>query len=182
MKKIFACLFLVICLTACSEKQNQTNSQVEQPTEAVISFLKWYRSHFDTMINIGLVNQDLKDSTGFYSVNFTETEHYLSEIKNSGFVSDQYLNNWRNYFVQADAQFKITHQNEGPPEGFDFDLIMWSQDFDLTEIEQAKTLEELNGNHATVTVEFPYQYKLQYSLSDDHGKWLIDDIKNVSAN
>jgi hypothetical protein len=59
---------------------------------------------------------------------------------------------------------------------------MWAQDFDLSEIEKAKTLEELNGDHAMVTVEFPYQYKLQYSLSKQNDKWLIDDIKNISAN
>ena len=50
------------------------------------------------------------------------------------------------------------------------------------EIEKVKTLEALNGDNATVTVEFPYQYKLQYSLSKQNDKWLIDEIKNISAN
>lgn len=182
MKKIIISACILFSLISCSDKKEETESNVEKPTATVINFLTWYRDHMTTMINIGLVNQDMKDSTEFYSVNFQETERYLTELKNSGFISDQYLNTWRNYFKKADEQFKITHQYDGPPEGFDFDLIMWAQDFDLSEIEKAKTLEELNGDHATVTVEFPYQYKLQYSLSKQNDKWLIDDIKNISAN
>lgn len=182
MKKIITSVFLLSVLFSCTNKNKGDESSVDQPTAAVNNFLIWYRDHIDTMITIGLVNQDMKDSADFYSVNFTETERYLAELKNSGLVSDKYLNDWRNYFKKADEQFKITHQNEGPPEGFDFDLIMWSQDFDLAEIEKVKTLEALNGDHATVTVEFPYHYKLQYSLSKQNDKWLIDEIKNISAN
>lgn len=180
MKKTITFLSLLLVLFSCTNKQ--ASEPAIGPTETVNNFLVWYRDHFDTMINIGFVNQDTRDSTEYYSVNFSETERFLTELKNTGLVSDQYLNNWRTYFKNADAQFKKTHQYDGPPEGFDFDLVMWSQDFDLAEIEKAKMLEALNGEKAVVTVEFPYQYKLQYSLSKQNDKWLIDDIKNVSAN
>lgn len=182
MKKTITSLSFLFILFSCANNKQENESSVDKPTAVVNNFLVWYRDHFDMMINIGFVNQDMKDSTDFYSVNFSETERFLSELKKTGMVSDTYLNNWRDYFKKADEQFKKTHQYDGPPEGFDFDLIMWSQDFDLAEIENAKTLEALDGDKATVTVEFPYQYKMQYSLSKQNDIWLIDEIKNVSGN
>lgn len=72
-------------------------------------------------------------------------------------------------------------QYDGPPMGFDADLIMLSQDFDLNFLDQVKINTHPGGTYnAHVMLEFPYGLKLAYAMSLENGKWLIDDIQNVS--
>ena len=40
----------------------------------------------------------LGENTPFYYVDFIQTEKYLKELKQSGFVSETYLNEFREHF------------------------------------------------------------------------------------
>ena len=52
-------------------------------------------------------------------------------MKSSGFVSDGYLDVFRDYFKQADEAFRKDPINEGPPPGFDYDIVLLTQEPDL---------------------------------------------------
>lgn len=172
--------------TSCNNNATITNNQTDnysldkQPAKTIIDFLKWYRINQD--IQGGLVNNaDGKtlDSTKFFSVNFEGTEKYLSQLKSTGFISEKYLDKWREYFKKCEDDFKKNRYNEPPIEGFDYDFIMLSQEFDedLKNVEKSKIVSQsiLNDN-AIIKIYFPNGNKLIYKLTKHADKWIIDDI------
>jgi len=183
---ILAVLLLSDCTRPGSIKKEPISSSLalnQEPTQTVISFLKWYRQHYDTINQFQLVNNyrstDKYDSTRFYSVNFSETEKYLSEIKESGYVSDQYIKKWKSYFLNRELNFKANLQNEGPPDGFEFDFILRDQEpkYTLEGIESIKLISaEITSTSANVIINITME--LNFTLTRHYGKWLIDDIEN----
>jgi hypothetical protein len=162
----------------------------EEPALTVLDFLEWYRKN---MMNIGKAPMiDTKafkkgDTTHYYTVNFEGTEKYLAEIKASGFVSEKYLESQRKDFKRSDDSLHAHPANDGPPYGFDYDLVMLSQDLDedLSHLDQAKLSKEKVTDHGIfITLEFISGMKLEYTLTRgvDTGKWWIDEIKNGAVN
>ncbi|MEI6487912.1 MAG: hypothetical protein WCP52_03060 [Bacteroidota bacterium] len=181
MKKI-GTIYLILVFVACS-----SSPKVEQESsQTVISLLKWYNANMSTIGRINMVNNNgnaVVDSTKLYSVNFDSTEKYLSALKVSGFFSEKYLQLWRTNFKQYDEEFKTTPQYDGPPEAFDYDLIMCSQEYDedLKNLDKAKVISQKSEENTTKLVfQFPSQMKLEYTLTKNLNKWEIDEIKNVT--
>jgi hypothetical protein len=200
--KRYILVFFFSIMIACSSNNNsrqqadntnkktttKADSYQQQPEITVLEFLKWYRANMAALGKIKMVNNNgnaTYDSTKFYSVNFEGTEKYLMGLKQSGFISEIYINQWRQYFKKCDAAFKKEPQNDGPPAGFDFDFVMCSQDFDedLAHLEKAKIInEQINNNKSILTIVFPTTLKLRYWLTSDKGKWLIDNIQDVAGD
>lgn len=159
----------------------------QEPENTVTAFFTWYRDNRDKLSSFQLVNNasgETFDSTKFYSVNFTETEKYLNAIEASGFVSPTCIDNWKKYFKHADNQFKANPQNDGPPENFDYDLVMQSQeiDEDLANIAKAKVFSKsTDGDTALVTLSLPSEQKLKITLSRQNQKWLIDKVESATG-
>lgn len=188
MKKTIILIFSIILITSCSENssiENRASNEVETSVstdsaalKTIINFYTWYRSNPN--IQNCLVNNacgDVFDSTKFYSVNFEATEKYLSVLKNTNYISDNFINYWRAYFKKCEEDFKSNPSNEGPPDGFDFDFLTNSQDFEeeLNTVEKATIVEskQIEGK-LFLTILFVTGNKLKVELSQHDGKWLID--------
>jgi hypothetical protein len=115
-----------------------------------------------------------------YSVNFEETEKYLGKLKSSGFISNIYLQKWRKYFKEKGNNLRKNAQYDSPPDGFEFDFVLWTQIIDetLKSIDYYEFIEinELN-THSNVKINIGM--KLSFSLTKHADKWLIDDIDNL---
>jgi hypothetical protein len=96
-----------------------------EPTGVIYGFLEWYKNNYIRLYEYRLT---VTDSSGNYQVDKKACEGYLSELKASGFISDEYLKLWNRYFDDQSVKFKMYTQNEGPPEGFDFDLVLHTQE------------------------------------------------------
>lgn len=141
------------------------------------------RSNLTSIPLINNASGDIFDSSKFYSINFKATEKYLNGLKQSGFVSEDFLNNWRQYFKQAEEQFKTNPQNDGPPEGFEYDFVLLSQeiDDDLTNTNKAKVLSNsTQDTSATVVLQLASGQKLRYYLTNDRNSWLINKVEKVN--
>jgi hypothetical protein len=199
--KTVSIIWILVFLIACSSNKNENNnsdnnsdtltdfntgnySLNEQPVKTIVDFLKWYRVS-QSKIGRGMVNNatnETWDSTKFYSVNFEATEKYLLNLKSSGFISEKYIDKWRNYFKKCDQDFKANPSNDGPPDGFDYDLVMLSQEEEqpLKTIENAKVISQsILNNNATIKMYFPSGDKYIYRLTKSVGKWEIDDIERL---
>ncbi len=174
---MLSCLFF---FSACSSPEKKE----QQPEKVITDFLNWYKDNMHSLGKIELVNNSNNatyDSTKFYAVNFDSTEKYLTAFKNSGFVSDKYIDQWRQYFKRCDDQFKKNPQNDGPATGFEFDFVMWSQDYedDLNNLAKINFSDkEIKTDQCIVNVIFSSGMKIKYWLTLESGKWLIDDIQN----
>jgi hypothetical protein len=165
-----------------------TNSSIHQSVKTAIDFLKWYRDNRKRLIKIQLVNnednagKDKYDTTKFYSVNFDSAEKYLKEFRQSGYVSDTYIDKWKQYFKKCDANFKKNPQNDGIPDGFDYDFVMLTQEFqeqlsNINKIKLTVNTDNIDKDKAIVEMQLYSFGRLTFSLTKYDGRWKIDDIK-----
>ncbi len=157
------------------------NSNLQESAVAVVNFLTWYKLNYDEISKIETINNFTGeyDSTKFYSVNFTGTENYLKKLKSSGYISEKYISTWRKYFLKCEQNFKQNPQNDGPPNGFEFDFVLWTQEIDET-LESINNYKILNVNESekNSVVDIEITMNLEFTLSKINGKWLIDNIEN----
>lgn len=156
---------------------HNSDADSQQASQAVIAFLYWYKTHMQAVNRYPLVNQpDGKP----YSVNLKNGERYLAYLKNSHLLSDAYLSQWRTYFKERNEGFRLSPQDEGPPDGFEYDLVMLTQDVD----KQLAALKSLKINRtkvvkdrATVALTLLGTYEFQLVQQNNH--WLINEILNI---
>ena len=182
-------LVLILLLSVMFGNAQQLTKNAP-PVKQLFKFLNWYGGMQNKLSMIPLVQSwddaiddegKVIDSTKFYRVNFAATKQYIGELKKSGFFSNKYLLERQNYFLAAEKEFRKNHVYDGPPEGFDADLVMLSQDYSLEELDKADAnILKKVGNKCIVEIAFAYNdLKLLYSLSNNNGKWQIDGIENT---
>ena len=149
----------------------------EQARQTVTSFLSWYKTHMQAVNRFPLVNQQAGKP---YSVNLKNGERYLAYLKSSHLLTDTYLSQWRTYFTERNAGFRLTPQDEGPPDGFEYDLVMLTQDVD----KQLASLKSLKINKTTIvknkaTVVLTLLGAYEFRLIRQNNRWLINEILNT---
>lgn len=156
----------------------------KQPAGTVLNFFKWYRSNADRLKKIKLVDKITVDTASYYAVNFTATEQYLAELQKSGFVSDQYIGYWRNYFSKCDNDLHKTSQNTGTAKGFDIDFVMLSKEYeeDLSKIEQSTVnSEKIDNDQGYLTIGLPTTGRLKVKIEKQGDKWMINEINDLRS-
>ena len=158
------------------ETSNTTDSQ--QARQTVLDFLTWYKKNISAINRFPLVNQKGEEP---YSVNLKNGERYLGYLKKSNLLTDKYLDNWRQYFKERNEGFRQNPENEGPPTGFEYDLVLLSQDVDM----QLNSLSSLKINKITVLnnsakVKFKLIEEYQFELLRRNNRWMINNILNLS--
>lgn len=146
--------------------------------QTVKGFLSWYKNNYAEANGFGLTYQDKQD---FYHVNLTQGEKYLSFLKSSGFISDKYVAIWSKYFKDKAAYMEENLQNDGPPEGFEFDLVLITQEPELVlkEIDKLQFMvSENTGDNAILQITGEYGY--DFELVKENGKWMIEYIATMN--
>ena len=157
---------------------DQATADAQQASQTVVAFLNWYKTHMLAVSKIELVNQRAGKP---YSVNLKNGERYLAYLKRSNRLTDTYLNHWRTFFRERNEGFRLTPQYEGPPTGFDYDLVMLNQEVDG----QLASLKSLKMGKVTVvndraTVAFTLLDAYEFWLVRQNNRWLINEILNSS--
>lgn len=159
-------------------------SSIKEPSQTAYHFLLWYKKNRGSVGYMNLVeNADAQDTTQFYAVDFAATEEYLAEINKSGLVSKAYLAKWQKYFRQKADSLRVHPQNDGPPSGFEFDLVTNSQEPEIYLDNPQKATQRtalITPTQAVVRLDFTTQkeypdYRFFY-LSRTKSRWLIDSI------
>ncbi|NEU08746.1 hypothetical protein GZH53_10520 [Flavihumibacter sp. R14] len=186
MKTIASILLAVLLFTFIDSKgahlnPDHTTKPLEAPKKVVRDFLKWYKENRERLGTFRLVPVKPGDTTKSYRVDFRETEKYLSELKKSGFVSDQYIISFRKYFETADANLAKYPQYDGPAVGFGFDLVLKAHDYGeiLDHLNKLKfVIKPVNADSTKVYVRFPTVI-MALTLSRSGSTWLIDSLDYV---
>ena len=164
-----------------------TLKPVIESNAVALKFLARYSENREKLTALQIVNHasgESFDSTKFYSINFKETEKHLNTIKETGFVSPAFMQDWEKHFLKADKQFKVIPKNDGPPENFEFDLILYSQevDDDLNNIGKTKVASKtIRADTALVILKLPSGQKLKFKMSMASKKWLTDRIEKPAG-
>jgi hypothetical protein len=196
--KINLLILFSILILSCGKTKNTENEITEMNKKNIDSlkvernesltirikeFINWYGKNQTKLSQIELVNNsrgEIIDSTKFYSVNFENTEKYLTQFKKSGLFSEKYIESQRKYFKDCESDFISEPENDGPPSGFDYDIVMKSQDFEIKELIRDLKVKNLTVTEKTakLTADFGIYYKLNFTLSKENEVWKIDDIIN----
>lgn len=157
-------------------KTEHQQLESEQTIKVVCGFLKWYQANYIKISGISLI-----DTSGeFYSVDSSACEEYLRLLNNSGYISHNYIKKWHTYFKEHSEQYKTASYSDGPPEGFEFDFVLHTQEIDdaLYAINDIKILDcvIVDDMHQRIEIDImPSILKFSLSYRQDVG-WLIDSI------
>lgn len=146
--------------------------------ETVKDFLRWYKTHYTKANSFGFTYQDKQ---GNFHVSIAQGEEYLNFLKSSGYIADKYVELWLQYFKDKALYLEENPQNEGPPEGFEFDLVLITQEPELmlNEIENLQfAVSENNGEKAILQVAGNWGY--DFEMTKVNGKWLIEYIATMN--
>ncbi|CAN5914846.1 hypothetical protein BH11BAC7_BH11BAC7_26660 [soil metagenome] len=132
-------------------------------TELIKNYYLWYNKHSDEINEFNLVKNcpNNGDTTLTYAVDFNGTEKWLKKFQSSGMVSENFIYHWRNYFKECDEALQDEKAWDGPPAGFDYNLIYNSQEENPSDAELKKAefvSAKPHGSQFIVTVAIPGFY------------------------
>lgn len=154
------------------------------PEKTVREYLNWYSTHYDKLPTNLVKYPTSHDPSGYYAVDFHATESWLTSVRESGLLSEGYLQHWRSYFKQYADTMRLHHQNDGPAPGFEYDFLMLSQEADtkLTELQAGIfTTRLVSGTSATVAALGPqhdgWREGMTFELTKSAtGQWQIETM------
>ncbi len=161
--------------------QTEIETDSTQIVGQIIGFIKWYRDHYDTVRNIRFTGLD---AHGNYQVNISECNKYLDHLLSSGFLSKEYQKAWSKYFESQVENFKQNPQNEGPPEGFDFDLVFMTQEPEIVWNSVDKLTFKIHTNEeqkmVASVVSNASELDYEFEMGKENGVWKIDYIATMN--
>ena len=158
-----------------STPQNRDSAAVIQPIKG---FLRWYRANYNKANDFSWT---ITDQTGNYAVDHVACEQYLKYLQSSGYISNTYIKEWRKFFKSKAQYFKEFPQSEGPPYGFDLDLVLITQEPELILDHLDKLKFKIKSRTAkTAIVEVVGEFSYEFELSLVQGKWKIDYIATMN--
>lgn len=183
--KNFPAIFCLIIFSAASIMAQGKNASVRldgnktqgEPIKTVLTFIDWYRTHYRDLYTYQMT---YTDSTGNYRVNIKDCKKYFESLKSSGCISDEYVRLWSEYCISKNESFLISPQNEGPPEGFDMDLVLLTQEpeeiFKIYKTMKYTIVEE-NQDSSVILGDTGWpDWVYVFELSHIQGRWYIDYI------
>ncbi|MBK9256704.1 MAG: hypothetical protein IPM42_14545 [Saprospiraceae bacterium] len=188
-------ILILLCIAILSCKPNSEAGNIQHPSEnsasteqinndtlamiqSVKGFLTWYKENYSKANSFGFTYMDKQ---GNYNVSVAQGEEYLNFLKSSGYISDTYVSLWLQYFKDKAAYLEENLQNEGPPEGFEFDLVLITQEPELllNEIHNLQfAVGENNGTKALLQMAGDWGYEIEMVKEND--KWLIVYISTLN--
>jgi len=161
------------------------NAHTQDSLEGAIKeYLKWYRANRTRLEKFQLVSGTPGDSTRPYKVNFEQTDLYVKELNKSGLVSEEYINNYKQYFKTCNENLRKNPQYDGPADGFGIDLVLQTQEPEeiLDNIDELKVISKIHGNLGLASIPVSKYMKLQISLSRLHERWQINSLKFIPSH
>ncbi len=147
------------------------------PISSVLGFLAWYRDNETWVNDHHYIDGGLKDSSTFYHINWYKAEDYLFALRSSHFLSENYLQDLKQYLASCDSLMKKIPQNDGPPIALDFDLVIKSQDYQdiYDSLSVSKVIDQkINGNKAELVIRHNSFRSHRYYLTKYGNYWLLD--------
>ncbi len=188
MKVRLTALYFLIAFS-CGTKDKLSDKEIIE--QKVKGFLTWYSTNWKE-VAVDLINPIIEnsnaepDSTKPYKINFKAAEIYLDSFRKSGFVSETYIEYYRQYFIKCQKKFEEVPEYEGPPTGFEYDFVFRSQDYEYQQNNADKAMItdiSITANKAIATIKYDDDvYSYIYELSKLNNNWYIDSVKGSWEN
>lgn len=168
---------LLIAQVKNSQTATKSKANSQTPTKTVQNFFGWYKENYRQLYKYKMT---YADTTGNYRVDIKDCTGYFNALLTSGCISQEYVRLWSDYCKSQDEKFIISPQNEGPPEGFDMDLVLHTQEPDevTKHYESFKyTVSKIEKSSAVIFVDTGWpDWVYVFELSKIKDRWYIDYI------
>jgi hypothetical protein len=150
--------FVAVLLTGCGLNHSDSANNpaiASQPDSScypstIRNFLHWYRQNHEKIDSIALIKDRAAGESSRYVIDFDGVKKYLSVLRSSGYFTDAFLLDKEAYFQICEKNLAVSKQNDGPPEGLDFDLLLLTQEPDLFwQRPDTLSIRGLPGDHMT---------------------------------
>jgi hypothetical protein len=172
-------LLVIVSFTGCTDgsannTKNSNDKTIRCQPSTIREFLNWYEDHYEGVSAIQVVSLAGEEDTARYKVDNTNAAAYISQLRSSGYFSEQYLNNQLQYFKERESIFSRSRQSDGVPVGFEADLLLFTQEPEaLLEQYKALPIEEVNKQqYKLVTAD----HNLLFDMVEQNGKCVINKI------
>lgn len=181
-----ALLYVLIPVRLSAQNVSAYGPSPYSPSETVRNFIAWYGRNMQVLSDGALI--DMRPGNGeneevsYYRINQKEAESYFWVLTQCGFFSKKYIIAQRIRIQKADEYFKQHPQNEGPPEGFQWDPFLLTQDDCASDLAKSTQLKIITrGKRKTTAKVYAYfpvcRISYWYTLSWESGRWRIDRIE-----
>jgi len=173
-KNILSLLLFIIVLNSCGQSVkphigNNTNIKINDTFEIIIAhnFFKWYKKNYEAISKINMVKMN---GTLPYSINYEQVDIFIKILKSSNLFSENFLDDKRKYFKKYDELFKKSQQNDGPAEGFESDLFLYSQDVNeiLDGYKNSRFTTNKQNNNCLIEVEYKESFDLIFTINSQN--------------
>lgn len=178
-----------ITFSSC-ESSTKKESKLEQPDSEIIqinqlsdsvaikntihAFFTWYDANFERLGKIKFVT----DSATHLSLNENNLQIYLAEIKKSGFVSDELIED-ETRFYKACAEIWKKQKKTEIPEGLQSDRFYCAHDY-IAPYNTGNVLSTINDEKASAVLSLTGKKNekndFRFELKKENGKWLLSKL------
>lgn len=191
MKHLLFLFLATFSLISCRNNPSNSDSQLpEVPTDmggsqddpdlvaindAIHGFYAWYEA------NVARLTINFVKSGKPATLDNAKLDAYFAQLKQSGFISQAYVDNETAYLKNLEATvWKNEDNNEAPLSGLDYDRLMCAQDGDYNFWKNAPVAADgLGTNKASATMsgdEGGSPREQKFEMVKENGKWLIAKI------
>jgi hypothetical protein len=158
---------------------NDTASDSAACIAVVRNMLQWYKANHQRLDSIPVVAARAPGDSSRFRVDFDAVRKYIGEIRSAGIFTEGFLHAKSDYFRRVEDTLARTDQNDGPPEGLESDLFLYTQEYDAFLAEAPRMRIHVGPPQASgmraVAVNGESGHLL-FSVMPADGKWLIDKI------
>lgn len=144
--------------------------------KSIHRFYTWYNAFLqDESKRVDFVNY----KGDYLKIDQTKLDEYLGYIKDSGFISDIFIADYRTELEKMEEAWQKEVYTDGPPESMDGDRFFCAQDWDLDFWTKAPVSINLVGDVATATMRgteggSPKEHQFELIYQDE--KWILSKI------
>jgi len=183
MKKLTLFCFSISVLFSCqdgTQKVPAADAVTTDSTEiadAIHKFYQWYDAYVhDDAKRVNFI----KVENAHYALDMPFLEKHLANIKASGFVGSELLDNDMAYYKTCEELWS-KEEGEGQPAGMDADKYFCAQDWDLNFWTQSPIRIKSIGNDKVAATMYSTQpespLERNFELKKENGKWLLTKIE-----
>jgi hypothetical protein len=184
MKNYILLFFSTFIIFSCQEtgKKDPEAAARAADSTAIAATIHGFYQWYDHNIKDRSKDVDFTKVSGKHLVlDFPLLEKYLSNIKSSGFVSDDFLENDRTYYRACEKIWKTEEYEDAPQTGMDADKYFCAQDYELDYWVKSPvrvTIGDTDVATATLYGQYVGDLKeMNFELKKENGKWLLTNIE-----
>lgn len=142
----------------------KVKDSLQVPEKTINNFIKYYGENYDLIYKDNFVDY----SQQYYRINFSNVDLFLKRLKSESFFTPEYRDKIKLKFKTIDSLLDSSKQDDGVPEGLEYDFILNTQDVDeiLSYIKNDK-FSILKENENTFQVNFNKVHKLNFKMKGD---------------